>query len=290
MYLLASPCIQDPSFRAAGITHERDHAAFLRFRDRCIRFGIQVRYLPCPETRYLGKDRAPATYSERLDNPEFRAVLDQCEGEVREMIAQYGYPSALVGVDSSPTCGVNCTWSSPAGREAKRGGFLALFPDIPAYDVYAVAAYRVYLAGPLFSEAERLWNLKVAELLRSYAFEVYLPQEIGDSSAERDKDSHAEIFEANLAALDRSDLVIAILDGSDADSGTAWEMGYAFAKGIPVYGLRTDFRMVGKSELVNLMLEQSAQVATNLQDLPLLLPCPIPFSSSPDAQEDKSWN
>lgn len=33
----------------------------------------------------------------------------------------------------------------------------------------------------------------------------------------------------------------AVLDGVDVDSGTAWEIGYAYARGKPIIGLRTDF-------------------------------------------------
>ena len=45
-----------------------------------------------------------------------------------------------------------------------------------------------------------------------------------------------------MEALDRCDAVVAILDGSDSDSGTCIEIGYARAKGKPVIGVRTDFR------------------------------------------------
>jgi len=280
MYLLFCPCIRDPGLRASGITHERDIRAFDQALSRCRSFGIDVRFLPCPETLYLGDDRMPATYSERLDTPEFGHLLEKIEQEIRSMIADQGAPYAIVGVDSSPTCGVTRTWRSPAGRNPGRGVFLERFNDIPAYDVYAVAARRIYLAGPLFSEAERNWNIRIAEYLRSYAYDVHLPQEIGDSSASRGMDAHQEIYTRNLLALDESDLVVAVIDGSDTDSGTAWEMGYACAKGVPVIAIRTDFRMVGFTEHVNLMLEQSAVVTRSLEELRDALPCPIPAGSS----------
>lgn len=287
MYLLFCPCIKDPALRAAGITYDRDVQAFERALSRCRSSKIPVRFLPCPETCYLGRDRRPATFSERLDTPAFSALLDHLETEVRSMIAAEGVPYSIVGVDSSPTCGVTRHWGSPAGREPGRGVFLNRFPDIPSYDVYAVAACRVYLAGPLFSDAERFYNIRVAEYLRSHAYEVHLPQEIGDTKASRGDDEHHEIFTVNHAALDNSDLVVAIIDGADADSGTAWEMGYAYAKGIPVYAIRTDFRMVGAAERVNLMLEQSTVVVLNLEELRDALPCslPLPNSSAGEKQQ-----
>jgi nucleoside 2-deoxyribosyltransferase len=47
------------------------------------------------------------------------------------------------------------------------------------------------------------------------------------------------IFRANCALLDRADAVLANLTpfrGPSADAGTVWEVGYAFAKGKPLYG------------------------------------------------------
>jgi nucleoside 2-deoxyribosyltransferase len=53
-----------------------------------------------------------------------------------------------------------------------------------------------------------------------------------------------------------SDVVIANLDGSDSDSGTSFECGYAFAIGKPVLGIRTDFR-ISEDRGLNAMLSQS---------------------------------
>ena len=56
--------------------------------------------------------------------------------------------------------------------------------------------------------------------------------------------------------LNKADVVIAILEGSDADSGTCIEMGYAAAKGIPIIGVRTDFR-ASQDRGVNRMVSQT---------------------------------
>jgi nucleoside 2-deoxyribosyltransferase len=51
--------------------------------------------------------------------------------------------------------------------------------------------------------------------------------------------------------------VLAVLDGSDVDSGTAAEIGYAAALNRPVVGLRTDTRRSGDNDasVVNLQVE-----------------------------------
>jgi nucleoside 2-deoxyribosyltransferase len=62
-------------------------------------------------------------------------------------------------------------------------------------------------------------------------------------------------------------MIVAIIDGADADSGTAWEMGYAAGLKKTVIAIRTDFRMAGSHERVNLMLEQAARVVTSRDGL-----------------------
>ena len=49
------------------------------------------------------------------------------------------------------------------------------------------------------------------------------------------------IFRTDVAGIDWADALVAIMDGPDPDSGTAWECGYAFGKK-PILLVRTDFR------------------------------------------------
>jgi len=55
--------------------------------------------------------------------------------------------------------------------------------------------------------------------------------------------------------------VVALLDGPQVDDGTAWEIGYAHARGIPVIGIRTDFRQAGDvpGASVNAMIHASCE-------------------------------
>jgi len=271
MYVLCSPCILTPALRADGITKPSDIEAFERTKARCDAFGISMIPLPCPETLFLGPARKPGTFLERLDGPAFSRLLDDLEAQVSDIISKNGPPLCIIGVNSSPTCGVTSTYYGSKGDEspkrAGRGVFLSRFSGIPAIDTITFSRYRIYLAAPLFSEAERTYNSRIAALLRENLFEVYLPQDAGDDSAARGNDIHERLFAQNVHALERADIVVSIIDGADADSGTAWEMGYAHALGKPIIALRTDFRCVGVSEKVNLMLEQSATVVTTPEEL-----------------------
>jgi nucleoside 2-deoxyribosyltransferase len=118
---------------------------------------------------------------------------------------------------------------------------------------------KIYFAAPLFTQAERRWNIMVADCLRDRGFAVVLPQEA--PAAAMDGPANArQIFQGNVAAIRDADIVLAVLDHADADSGTAWECGYAWAIGRPVVGVRTDFRAAGDQgagPAVNLMLGQS---------------------------------
>jgi nucleoside 2-deoxyribosyltransferase/predicted secreted protein len=267
MYVLCSPCILDPGLRAEGITRPSDIELFRRSIERCRRFSIEMVPLPCPETLYLGPGRQPGTFLERLNTPAFASLLDTLEGNVLRDIGERGPPLCILGVNSSPACGVTSTYYGSAGTEAPkrdgRGVFLSRFPGIRALDVSVFARYRVYLAAPLFSVAERMFNASLSRLLEENLFSVHLPQDLGDDTDNRGDKEQERIFSVNKKALEESDVVVAVIDGADADSGTAWEMGYAYGLKKPVIALRTDFRRVGRHEHVNLMLEESSTVVTD---------------------------
>ena len=124
----------------------------------------------------------------------------------------------------------------------------------------------VYLAAPLFREAECDFNRKLRNELISAGFDVFLPQE--DSNNIKDnKDRQTIIFNKNLKGIENSDILVAVLDGADVDSGTAWEIGFAFAKGKSVLGLRTDFRTLGREGTVNLMIERSVILCMSIPEL-----------------------
>jgi nucleoside 2-deoxyribosyltransferase/predicted secreted protein len=271
MYVLCSPCILNPALRAKGITKPSDLVLFERTIERCKKFGIEMIPLPCPETLYLGSDRKPGTFLERLNTLEFSRLLDELVEKVDLTIEQRGNPICILGVNSSPTCGVTSTYygseDAPSPKQKGRGVFLKRFPQIMAMDVATFSQYCVYLAAPLFSEAERAYNRSIEVLLRNNFFEVYLPQQSGDDSDIRDKGEQIRIFSKNIQALESADIIVAIIDGADADSGTAWEMGYAFVRGKQVIALRTDFRRSGSQEKVNLMLEESATVVISTDQL-----------------------
>jgi nucleoside 2-deoxyribosyltransferase len=117
---------------------------------------------------------------------------------------------------------------------------------------------KIYFAAPLFGLTERKTNRLIAEAIQRELpdVEVLLPQSFKYHGKFNDPRTFGLIFKACIASLDASAVVLALLDGADTDSGTAFEIGYAFAKGIPVVGVRTDYRPSQEKGL-NLMLARS---------------------------------
>jgi nucleoside 2-deoxyribosyltransferase len=71
---------------------------------------------------------------------------------------------------------------------------------------------RLYIAAPLFTEAERAFNQVLARELEAAGHKVYLPQ--GDTPAVDGAERTRNIFHANLAALAKAKAVVAVCDGS----------------------------------------------------------------------------
>lgn len=119
---------------------------------------------------------------------------------------------------------------------------------------------KIYMAGPLFSTAEREFNACLAALLRQKGHEVWLPQEVEQRTM-----SAKAIFTKDVEGVDWAEAVVANMDGPDPDSGTCWECGYAYGKK-PVIVYRTDFREADEADKApfNLMLTESADRVLDL--------------------------
>lgn len=135
-----------------------------------------------------------------------------------------------------------------------------------------IPARNIYLASPLgFALSTQAFMTELVTALRTdisvinpwddvrFASEFAAIAAI-DSVSERERrlaTINRELGRANAQNIQDADGVFAVLDGVDVDSGTAAEIGYAFALGKRVYGLRTDFRLAGDNagSLVNLQVQ-----------------------------------
>ena len=117
-----------------------------------------------------------------------------------------------------------------------------------------MGARRAYIAGPLFDEGERWWIETVERTVAGAGWSTFLPHR---DNPPKDQFNVAEIFANDRRGIDGCDVVVANLNGIITDDGTAWEIGYAFARGKPIIGLHTDWRRRFDHEVVNLMIECS---------------------------------
>lgn len=123
---------------------------------------------------------------------------------------------------------------------------------------------RLYLAGPLFSASERMFNVELKRILSPY-FSVFLPQEDGGLMAEMIKDGMSpqvaarHVFAMDIDAIEECEVLLIILDGRAVDEGASFELGFAFARDKACFGLRTDSRQLlpeGNNPMIESPLRQ----------------------------------
>ena len=117
---------------------------------------------------------------------------------------------------------------------------------------------RVYFAGPLFSQSEKDFNLKLANLLEAHGYEVFLPQRDGIEAALLEGKTEEEltkmVFELDYTEVQKADIIFMNVDGRVPDEGACVELGIAFANGKRCYGVKTDTRSVELNMDVNPMI------------------------------------
>jgi len=148
---------------------------------------------------------------------------------------------------------------------------------------------KIYLASPLgFAESTRGFMIHTVErLARTVGVvnpwdDTRFSKDIAAAKASNDLVERRRLFHAinlgigakNEELIRACEGMVAILDGVDVDSGTSGEIGFAYALGKTVFGLRTDWRVTGDNEAsgVNLQLRYFIEASggsyvTTLDDL-----------------------
>lgn len=120
---------------------------------------------------------------------------------------------------------------------------------------------KIYFAAPLFNEMELKRNEEMTSLLRSWGYEVYLPQESAGLSAKiiaAGGDTYTiskKIFETDLNGIKNCDILIFFLDGRVPDEGACVELGMAYAWNKICLGYKTDDRCLDFTGTDNLFIE-----------------------------------
>lgn len=118
-----------------------------------------------------------------------------------------------------------------------------------------------YIAAPLFSDGEKAFNLLVDAALREIGLDTWLPQRDGGEAAPlvrqgADEDTvRRRLFELDRDAITCCGVFVFVLDGRVPDEGGCVELGMAYARGVPCFGLQTDSRRFGGTDSNNLMID-----------------------------------
>ena len=121
---------------------------------------------------------------------------------------------------------------------------------------------KAYIAGPLFNDAEKAFNLKVDALVQSLDIETYLPQRDGGESIRMIREGQPpervrrRLFDLDVSEVRACDLFICILDGRVPDEGTCVELGMAYILEKECIGYQTDSRRFAL-DYNNLMIENA---------------------------------
>lgn len=115
---------------------------------------------------------------------------------------------------------------------------------------------KIYIAGPdVFSPYAKEFGDEYKKICREHGF-------IGLYPLDNECDDAFEIFRANLDFINEADYVVANLNcfrGMIMDDGTAFEIGYACAKGKPIFGYMDDTRSMvdrfGSRDMENNVIE-----------------------------------
>jgi nucleoside 2-deoxyribosyltransferase len=149
---------------------------------------------------------------------------------------------------------------------------------------------KIYVASPLgFSEAGREFMYKrIIPAIEDLGYYVLDPWKLtsddiiqpvlalpyGIEKRARWQELNKIIGRNNADAIKKASGLVAVLDGTDVDSGTSSEIGYAAALGKPVLGYRGDFRLSADNEgsIVNLQVEyfinlHGGKIITQIDDL-----------------------
>lgn len=114
---------------------------------------------------------------------------------------------------------------------------------------------KIYLASPFFNDEQNAVVESIEATLRQAGHEVFSPREgtkLGDQlgkTMEERLASAKEIYDRNVDAMNWAEVMVAVVDGSDA--GTMFEVGFYAANKRPIVSFTS------KNKPLNIMIQQA---------------------------------
>ena len=132
---------------------------------------------------------------------------------------------------------------TPAPRAGRPHAFRADTLEPPAHDFY--------VAGPFFDPGQIAQMERLEAVLEAHGRTMFKPRFASDIA----KVGPEGCFADDVAGIRTARAVIANLKGED--TGTMFEVGYAYALGLPVYGY---YEGLTHTDRINLMISQSVSM------------------------------
>lgn len=125
---------------------------------------------------------------------------------------------------------------------------------------------RIYIAGKLSDKSERERLEHIEKICKGLGFETFLPHR--DVGLVKDIKDVQRIFTGDiLKGLASCQAVVVSLEGLHIGSGTAWELGYAYANKMPIVGIKTDEPISEALDYLSPILIASTKIVTSLSEL-----------------------
>lgn len=131
---------------------------------------------------------------------------------------------------------------------------------------------RIYIAAPLFNDAERAFNKTLANIL-GRNLDVYLPQTDGIllqeaiAKGESPEIASERVFQEDIKALRECHALLIVLNGRTIDEGAAFELGVAWSLGKQCVAYKDDPRQllpVGDNPMI---MGAVSRILRNLDDV-----------------------
>ncbi|MFA5992264.1 MAG: nucleoside 2-deoxyribosyltransferase [Candidatus Pacearchaeota archaeon] len=124
---------------------------------------------------------------------------------------------------------------------------------------------KVYIASPLCVKEDRDFAEKLDSLCKELGLETFLPHR--DCGLWKEGVSFEKIAKGDIEGFKNCKLLVANLNGFNIGAGTAWEMGYAHARGIPIIAIKTDRKLKDSVEEVSAIIMGLTKIVSSFEDL-----------------------
>jgi nucleoside 2-deoxyribosyltransferase len=125
---------------------------------------------------------------------------------------------------------------------------------------------RIYIAGKLSDKVERDRVEKLDALCNELGFDTFLPHR--DVGLVKNVSDAPRIFKEDITTgLAKCNAVLVSLEGLHIGSGTAWELGYAYAHKMPIIGIKTDESIEDALDYLSPIIIASTKIVTSIDAL-----------------------